>query len=196
MNWRIHSIIWVVVLLHLSNLSITQNRYTVQPEYDTRIHFWDRTFSKKGVVVDINEKGIAWIDKNSFRSIMISEPQYQPKRIAFNRIKALSFHKKGNVGKNILFGALIGGVVGGLAAVGTNNNSCSGSYFCVRFSDSQAFAGGFLLGGMGGALIGGLITPILQKRILINGKYSSYVKNKEQIDKYILMYPSKVPVPF
>ena len=158
------------------------------PKYYTKIHYWDNSVSSKGVLLQIEEKGISWVDMDRYRSIMFRKLYAQVEPIPFNKVESISFQRRGRFGKNVLRGALIGGVVLGIVAVAINE-PCRGSFFCVEFSDSQVFTGGLILGGLGGAVIGGMISPLIQKRVPIKGKYSSYIDRKTTIDKYMIDNP-------
>ena len=89
------------------------------------------------------------------------------------------------MGKYALIGGLSGGLLLGVMTLSSNNKSCSG-YYCFRFDDGAAFGIGFIMGALGGSLVGILASQFTQIRIPINGKYSEYKRQKKKVEKYIL----------
>ena len=85
--------------------------------------------------------------------------------IGYQNLKVISVHRKGNVGRGALTGALIGGVgVGALAASVVQCHDCGGSQ-----GRGVAFLAGALTGGFFGGLIGGIIGAGNERRFVIGG---------------------------
>ena len=94
--------------------------------------------------------------------------------INYQQIEAVSLRRKGNVGRGIGRGALIGGLGLGTVLAVASQGTCQDCD--PRGLAGAAFLGGALVGGFVGGLIGGIINGTLEKRFIIGGDKKKFDK--------------------
>ena len=118
--------------------------------------------SDSSVFLSVNKKPLRFSDVESGDS----------KTFNFSNLEKLQLYRKGGVGRGAIIGALTGSLFMGLAAA-ASSGSASGTDFV---SPGSIIAGGFLIGAIGGALVGSAIGALSHKTFFIHGK-------KERFDK-------------
>jgi hypothetical protein len=92
--------------------------------------------------------------------------------IRYQDLRVISVHRRGNVGRGALKGALIGGLGTGIIAATTIQcNDCADSG-----TRGLAFLGGGLAGGFLGALFGSIIGGASERRFIIGGDKKKFDK--------------------
>ena len=170
--------IWILFPLIVSGQGIYSN-------YFAKVKYWDNSLSAKSLLINVDEEGIIMLTRVSYEAMNTFKNWDLPDPIPFSKIKEIQIKKTKVMGKYALIGGLSGGLLLGVMTLSSNNKSCSG-YYCFRFDDGAAFGIGFIMGALGGSLVGILASQFTQIRIPINGKYSEYKRQKKKVEKYIL----------
>ena len=102
--------------------------------------------------------------------------------IPYQNISEVTIKRKGSVGRGILFGALGGALVGGIAGLASYRKpNCEGAIICFDFGPGASTAAGAVLGTVGGGIIGGVIGAVVKKRFVIGGRKAKFDEMKNNI---------------
>jgi len=121
--------------------------------------------------------------------ILSKYPKANTVSINYQNIQTIKFRKKGNVGRNILYGALTGFAIGGGIGLSAGDDDCidnPGSFdiFC-RTAEEKAIGTGILLA-IPGALIGGIIGS-MKIKIPINGNHKTFRRKKGELQNFRIL---------
>lgn len=165
-----------VVLITCSLTAICQQKK--QSEKIKVYHaFVDVTTQRKhmaGVIQQVSDSAIYLLTKDG------------QVRIASNVIKQIAIKRKGNVGRGVLTGSIIGIGVGTIIGFASGDDECDGTSFCFAVSaEEKAVASAVVLGGLG-ALIGWGMGSMAIKHIKIDENQYVFEKNAELLRTYSL----------
>ncbi len=97
----------------------------------------------------------------------------------FINIKKLRLQRKGSAGSGALIGSIIGGLGFGIAEAAAASNYSSTGWDVI--SPGAAFAGGLLVGGGVGALIGACVGALSHKTFMIQGKKERFDEMRKKM---------------
>jgi hypothetical protein len=164
---------WILIAMLLSISGLSQKKS--ETIYYAWINKIDRSTTPTGYLIALKEDYVIHFNKNKYSW---DDPQNSPRKtsIPINTIESFSFRKSDSVGKGALKGALWGGGIMGLLAVGGNDGF---------FSTGKLFAIATVIGVIPGALIG-TATGARKMHFYINGEQTSYQKQKEKLEQFLL----------
>ena len=99
----------------------------------------------------------------------------------FTNIKKLRLQRKGSAGSGALIGSIIGGLGFGIAEAAAASSYSSNGSNIVNISPGEAFAGGLLVGGGVGALIGACVGALSHKTFMIHGKKERFDEMRKKM---------------
>jgi hypothetical protein len=102
--------------------------------------------------------------------------------INYQNISKMTIKRKGSVGRGILFGALGGMLVGGIAGyISYKPVDCKNSVICFDFGPGTDAAAGASAGLLAGGAIGGIIGALAKKTFVIGGKKNRFDEMKTSV---------------
>lgn len=105
-------------------------------------------------------------------------PKESMRSFDFSSIRQLQLQRKGSVGRGILYGSLIGVASGFIAGLAMGNDP-DGTIIKTTAAEKGAVLA--VTGGLGGALIGGIIGALAHKTFIIQGRKKKFVEMKETV---------------
>ena len=98
-------------------------------------------------------------------------------------IQEIVIRRKGNVGRSVLTGSLIGLGIGGLVGIAISTGDCNGANPCFAGEMPLAFA---VIGTGAGAFTGLIIGSIPKKTIFVGQDLMEFERNAELLRKYTM----------
>jgi len=106
-------------------------------------------------------------------------PRDKMQSFDYSSLQQLKLRKKGSVGRGILYGSLIGVASGFIVGMAMGDDPPQTTMFKSTAAEKGAALA--MVGGLGGALIGGIIGAVAHKTFIIQGKKKKLVEMKETV---------------
>ncbi len=168
-------ILFIMILLHLSNFVLGQKDTLGQSKYRCSLNLVKPPYLIKGEIFLLNDssiilkqKGIRKNQVTIYTDTLISVP--------VNDIDKINIIKKGAPGIGLLIGGVVGTVAGGL--IGFSEGDDEPGWFSLTAGEKASIGG--ILGFIPGALIG-LVTGSAKLVIPIHGKNENYINRKAEL---------------